>query len=71
VTDKPPITIIEACEAAEVFGPWFKDRQTWVAWFCFLKVMFGLELNEAELGIFQKCTGRTAPSPLGYPRAAE
>jgi hypothetical protein len=37
---KPPITIIEACQDPEIFGPWFKDQVTWAAWFAFLKVMF-------------------------------
>jgi hypothetical protein len=63
---KPPITIIEACQDPDVFGPWFKDRLTWVAWFVFLRVMFGLGLDDAELAIFRECTSRTAPRPGGY-----
>jgi hypothetical protein len=63
---KAPISILEACQDEQIFGPWFKDRLTWVAWFAFLKVMFALPLNEAELAIFQQCTGRSAPSPAGY-----
>ena len=42
---KPPITIIEACQDPDVFGPWFKDRLTWISWFVFLRVMFGLALQ--------------------------
>jgi hypothetical protein len=49
---KPPITIVEAC--GEIFGEWFKDRRTWAAWFVFLKVIFGLGLDDTELAIFQK-----------------
>jgi hypothetical protein len=63
---KPPITIIEACQDPEIFGPWFKDKLTWVAWFAFLKCMFGLRLDPDELAIFQACTGRSAPRPGGY-----
>jgi hypothetical protein len=63
---KPPISILTACEDMEIFGGWFKDRKTWSAWFCFLKVLYGIELDEAELKLFQQCTGRTAPAPGGY-----
>ncbi len=63
---KPPISIIAACQDEAIFGPWFKDRETWTAWFAFLKVMFGLALEDAEHAIFQQCTGRTAPAPGGY-----
>jgi hypothetical protein len=67
---KPPITIIEACQDPEIFGSWFKDKLTWAAWFAFLKVMFGLPLDSAELAMFQKSTGRGAPSPVGYLEAS-
>jgi hypothetical protein len=67
VTDpKPPITIIDACQDPEIFGPWFKERETWAAWFAFLKVIFGLPLDDTELAIFQKFTGRTKPLAAGY-----
>lgn len=63
---KAPISIVEACQDPEIFGPWFKDTTTWAAWFAFLKVMFGLQLTEPELATFKKCTGRTAPAAGGY-----
>jgi hypothetical protein len=62
----PPITIIEACQDPDVFGPWFRDRLTWAAWFVFLRVLFGLGLDDAGLATFRECTGRTAPRPGGY-----
>src|ERR1035437_2821051 len=61
-----PISIIAACEDPQIFAPWFRDKETWAAWFCFLKCMFGLPLDAAELAIFQACTGRSAPRPGGY-----
>jgi hypothetical protein len=61
-----PITIMQACESPEIFGPWFRDRATWAAWFVFLKVLFGIPLDDAELATFQKFTGRTAPWSTGY-----
>jgi hypothetical protein len=64
--EKPPITIIDACRDRDIFGPWFKDASTWVAWFALLKCMFGLSLTDDELSIFRKHTGRTAPAPGCY-----
>ena len=66
IDPKPPITIIQACEDPEIFGPWFRDRETWAAWFAFLRVMFGLQLSDAELAVFKKFTGREAPAAMGY-----
>jgi hypothetical protein len=66
----PPISIIDACEDPQIFGPWFKDRATWAAWFCFLKVMFALPLDDAELKTFRECTGRDTPRPGGYLEAS-
>jgi hypothetical protein len=60
---KPPITIIDACLDPDVFGSWFRDRKTWSVWFIFLRVIFGLPLDEDELSIFQKFTGRASPLP--------
>jgi hypothetical protein len=63
---KPPLTIIDACEDPQIFAPWFRDAQTWTAWFVVLKVMFGLKLTDDELATFRKHTGRTTPAPGGY-----
>jgi hypothetical protein len=63
---KPRITIVDACRDPAIFLPWFRDEKSWFAWFTFLKSMFGLALNDAELAIFQRHTGRSAPAPGGY-----
>jgi hypothetical protein len=60
------LSIIDVCHDAHLFADWFKDRASWAAWFCFLKVMFGLPLDGTELALFQSCTGRSSPSPSGY-----
>jgi hypothetical protein len=60
------LSIIDICTEASLFADWFKDRASWVAWFVFLKTMFALPLDAAELALFQKCTGRSSPSLLGY-----
>lgn len=63
---KPPITIMDAVSDPDIFGSWFKNPVTWANWFVFLKVVFALPLDEAELATFQKFTGRKAPLPGGY-----
>ena len=62
----PSITIMDAVTDPDIFGGWFRDRKTWAAWFCFLKVMFAIQLDKTELALFQKFTGRKTPSRLGY-----
>jgi hypothetical protein len=64
------LSIIDACQHEQLFGAWFKDRQSWAAWFTFLRVMFGLALDEAGLALFRQCTGRSSPSPSGYLEAS-
>jgi hypothetical protein len=65
-----PLTIINCIDDPQIWGEWFKDRQTWGAWFTFLKVMFALPLDEAELALFRQCTGRATPLAGGYIDAA-
>jgi hypothetical protein len=60
------LSIIDVTNNPALFADWFKDRQSWSAWLTFLRVLFGLELDEAGLALFQQCTGRSAPSPSGY-----
>jgi hypothetical protein len=68
---KPSISIMDAVADPDIFGGWFRDRATWVAWFCFLKVMFGLlPIDDVELALFKACTGRSAPRPGGYLEAS-
>ena len=62
-------TIIECTEDPKIWRPWFRNRKTWVPWFSFLKSVFALPLDEAELATFRQCTGREAPRPEGYVEA--
>ncbi|WP_084808210.1 hypothetical protein [Bradyrhizobium sp. NAS80.1] len=59
-------TIIDACHDPEIWGPWFKDVESWQAWFAFLAVLFGLPLAPDQLVTFQKHTGRMMPAAGGY-----
>ena len=52
-------TIIDAINDPQLFAPWFKDRETWLAWFVFLKALFALSMSAQELALYQRCTGRT------------
>jgi hypothetical protein len=63
------VSIIEATEDPVLFARWFRKRETWAQWFAFLKVLFGLQLGEAELETFRLCTGRQTP-PTGGTREA-
>jgi hypothetical protein len=59
-------SIIDLCHDSDFFQAWFKDKDSWKAWFAFLRVLFGLPLEPGDLEIFQQCTGLTAPNPQGY-----
>jgi hypothetical protein len=59
------LSIIDVCTDPDLFAGWFKGP-SWVAWFVFLKTMFALPLDAAELALFRQCTGRSVPSPSGY-----
>jgi hypothetical protein len=63
------VSIIKATEDDSLFARWFRKRETWAAWFAFLKVLFGLPLDAGELETFRQCTGRSEP-PVGGTREA-
>src|SRR6516164_5343546 len=63
---KAPISIIAACRDPKIFGPWFKDAESWSNWFTFLRALFGLEMSGSDLAAFRKFTGRRAPTQNGY-----
>jgi hypothetical protein len=63
------VSILDACADPDLFGPWFKQPETWRAWFCFLRALFGLPLDDQERVLFQQHTGRADP-PAGGTREA-
>jgi hypothetical protein len=63
------LNIIEAACDPNLFGPFFKDEQTWSAWRTFLKVLFGIPLDGGERQLFRECTGRQKPSKGGHNEA--
>jgi len=63
-------TIIEACGDPSLFARWFRQPETWRAWFVFLRALFGLGgLTPEDLTLFAQCTGREAPAAAGYREA--
>jgi hypothetical protein len=62
-------TIIHAVEDEALFAPWFRDAETWRAWFVFLRALFGLPMSAEDLALYRQCTGRDEP-PEGGTREA-
>jgi hypothetical protein len=61
------ITILDAMDAQDIWRPWFKRPQQWLAWRVFIKVLFGLPLSDLrELKLYRRCTGRLAPRNSGF-----
>lgn len=63
------MNIIKATTDPKVFGPFFKDAQTWSGWRTFLKVLFGIPLDGGERQLFRECTGRQEPAKGGHSEA--
>ena len=55
------IDIIQAIRDSNLFRPLFKDPDTWKAWIAFLKALFALPMDDDELALYQRCTGRENP----------
>lgn len=59
-------TIIEAMDSQELFGPLFKDINSWKAWRAVLKALYGLELEREEQELFIKHTERKIVPDSGF-----
>jgi hypothetical protein len=51
---------LDATLDAKMFGRFFQPSASWDPWRCFLRVLFGLALTAADLGLFHEATGRSA-----------
>ena len=51
--------IIEAIKHPKIFKPLLGDLASWHSWIVWLKSVFGLLMDPAELELYRKCTGRT------------
>ena len=54
-------SIIDAIHSPALFQPWFRDPITWSAWLTFLRALFALEMDDADLATYSECTGRPTP----------
>src|SRR5262245_3482094 len=56
-------TIIDAICHKQLFGslPAFSNLDSWTSWLVWLKSIYALPMDDAELAIYQQCTGRTQP----------
>ena len=64
-----PAAGLGACADPNLFARWFRDRDTWRAWFVFLRAPFGLPMTADDLALYKECTGRDEP-PAGGAKEA-
>ncbi len=55
------MTILEAIRDPALFGPLFRNRESWRAWEALLAALFGLELTKEQLATYRRHTGRKHP----------
>jgi hypothetical protein len=58
---QPALTILDTINDPHLFAPWFKDSNTWTAWFAFLAALFALPMTNEQRDVYRQCTGRDAP----------
>jgi hypothetical protein len=54
------MTILDACQDPELFGRYFRNRETWQAWFAWLSALFGLPMTADQIALYRQCTARSA-----------
>jgi hypothetical protein len=52
------MTFLEAMQDPALFGPWFKDRDSWRAWKAFFAALFGLPMDAGAEAMYRRHTGR-------------
>jgi hypothetical protein len=62
-----PISIFDCINDPDIWGTgFFRDFDSWKAWWVVLKVLFGEPLDYYQTRIFRECTGRSEPALDGY-----
>jgi hypothetical protein len=59
--DADRLTLLDAMTDPKLFGPFFPDLESWLAWTAFIAAVFGLPMTDQQFAIYRECTGRTAP----------
>src|SRR5438874_7044534 len=55
------LTLLDAFSDPKLFAKFFPDPESWIAWTALIAAAFGLPMNDQQLAIYRKCTGRTDP----------
>lgn len=58
MTVPQPMTIINAVQDANLFGPFLGDLSTWRHWFVALSALYGLPVHPSHAKLVRDCTGR-------------
>jgi len=59
----PAIDVLAAMDDPQLFGPWFRRRESWRAWRVYLAALFALPMTADDLALYRECTARSeAPS---------
>jgi hypothetical protein len=53
------VNILDAIDDPNLFAPWFREPNTWLAWRAFLAALFALPMTDEQLAIYRDHTGRT------------
>lgn len=52
------MNLLQACEDPNLFGRWFRNPDTWSAWFAFIAALFGLPMTPEQEAVYRAHTGR-------------
>jgi hypothetical protein len=55
------LSILDALADEHLFRSVFQPADAWAPWRAFLATLFGLPMSDAQLAVYQRCTGRQGP----------
>lgn len=55
------LTLLDAFSDPRLFASFFPDPESWIAWTALIAAAFGLEMDDQQLAIYRKATGRNEP----------
>ena len=63
----PQVSILQAIDDPNLFGPWFQNPKSWARWRAFLATQFALPATPSERKTFRELTGRKRFPTKPYP----